>query len=172
MAYSAFPQSAQQMLPAPPQAGASPLRPEPVPHAANRRPARDAGIAEPVATSGLLRFLILLTVICGLTCVYVWQANTISSIRYETQTVTTEIQTLERQNVGLMLEVASLDTPEYIEAKSNEAGMVAGQTPLRVQLPGPGARQAAASPDAEYDFPIKQMAAWLPGSSTIWSQPK
>jgi hypothetical protein len=174
MAYSAFPQSAQQMIPTPPQAGTSPLRPEPATHAANRRPARNTDASEPTAavTSGLLRFLILLAVICGLTCVYVWQADTISSIRYETQTVKTEIKTLERQNVSLMLEYATWDTPDYIEAKSNEAGMVAGQTPVRVQLPGSTARQAAASSDDDYAFPIGEVAAWLPGSPTIWSQQK
>jgi hypothetical protein len=174
MAYSAFPQSAQPMIPVPPQTGISPLRPEPVPEATVRRAARGTLASEPTtaATSGLLRFLILLAIICGLACLYVWQANTISSIRDETRSVTAEVQVLERKNVDLMLEYASWDAPEYIEAQSSEAGMVAGQTPVRVQLPGLGEHQAAARPDAEYTIPIRRLAAWLPGSPGIWSQPK
>ena len=163
MAYTTFPQSGQPMIPAPPQVGASPAR-----------PARRADATEPAtaATSGLLRFLILLAVICGLTCLYVWQANSISSIRDETQSVLAEVQVLERQNVSLMLEYTHWDTPDYIEAESSQAGMVAGQTPVRVQLPESAEYQASASPDAEYAFPVRRLAAWLPGSPTIWSQSK
>jgi hypothetical protein len=174
MAYSAFPQPAMPLIPAPPQVGTSPSRPEPATPASVRRPERRTDAAEPTtaATSGLLRFLVLLAVICGLTCVYVWQANSISSIRDDTQSVLAEVQILERQNVSLMLEYAGWDTPDYIEAESSQAGMVAGQTPVRVQLPGSGERQVAASSGAQYTFQSRQLAAWLPGSPTIWSQPK
>jgi hypothetical protein len=174
MAYSAFPQSAQTMIPAPPQAGVFPLRPESVSQDAVGHPARRVGVSEPSAvdTSGLLRFLILLAVISGLTCLYVWQANTISAIRDETLVLSEEIRSLERQNVGLMLEYARWDAPDYIEEASNESGMVAGQAPVRVQLGGLSEQQAAAELDAEYSFPIRQLAAWLPGSLTVGSQPK
>jgi hypothetical protein len=174
MAYTAFPQSAPPMIPAPPQVGVSPMHPVPGSPASVRRPVRGADATEPAtaATAGLLQFLILLAVICGLTCLYVWQANSISSIRGETRSVLAEVQVLDRQNVSLMLEYTRWDTPDYIEVESNQAGMVAGQTPVRVQLPGSGEHQASASPDAEYAFPIRRLAAWLPGSPTMWSQSK
>jgi len=174
MAYSALPQSAQPMLPTSPQAGASPLRPESVSHSATRRPAKSADATEMsiAATSGLLHFLILLVIISGLTCLYVWQANTIFAIRGETEVMTQEIRSLERQNVSLMLQYAPWDAPGYIEEESSLSGMVVGQVPVRVQLPRSDERQASASPDAEYGFPIRQLAAGLPGSLTVGSQPK
>jgi hypothetical protein len=174
MAYNAFPQPTQTMIPAPPQAGVFPLRPDTIAQGAAERPQRRAGVSEPavVDTSGLLRFLILLAIISGLTCLYVWQANTISAIRDDTRVLSQEIRTLERQNVGLMLQYARWDAPDYIEVASSESGMVAGQAPVRVRLRGLGEHQDATQPEAEYGFPIRELAASLPGSLTLGSQPR
>ena len=174
MAYSALPQSAQNRIPAPPQAGMLPLRPESIPPYVAGHPVKRAGVSEPSVadTSSLLRFLILLVVISGLTCLYVWQANTISAIRGETQVMTVEIRSLERQNVALMLEYAPWDAPDYIDEESIQSGMVDGQSPVRVQLSGFNERQASTEADAEFGFPTRQLAAWLPGSLTLGSQPK
>lgn len=174
MAYSAVPQSGQNVIPTTPQAGVFPLRPESIPRgAAGHRPKR-VGTSEPSVadTSGLLRFLILLVVISGLTCLYVWQANTIYAIRSETQIMTEEIRSLERQNVALMLEHARWDAPDYIEEESSQSGMVIGQAPVRVQLPRFSEPRAAAESDAEYGFSISQLTARLPGALTLGFQHK
>jgi cytoskeletal protein RodZ len=172
MAYSAIPKSAQQMIPAPPRTGASPRRPEPISHAASRRPATSSVTLQPAATAGLLQFLILLAVISGLTCLYVWQADTISAIRFETQTMTQQAQALERRNVSLMLEYARWDEPGYIEVESSESGMMVAQEPIRVQLPELSERQAELRPDVGDSTAISKVGAWLPGSLTIGSRPK
>ena len=173
MAYSAFPKSAEEMMPASARAGASPTRHEPISQTAPRRIAGAAHAPETSATaaSALLRFLVLLVVISGLTCLYVWQANSISAIGGETQAMAAEVQTLERQNVRLMLEYSRWDTPGYIEAESSKSGMVVGPAPVRVQLPGLSQRQAASS-DAETSAPIRLLAAWLPSSPTFGPQAK
>jgi hypothetical protein len=166
MAYSAFPQSAQEVIPALPRAGAFPTRSEPNSRTTSRRPADGAYASETsaTATSGLLRFLILLVVISGLTCLYVWQANTISAISGQTQVMTEEIRALERQNVSLMLQYTRWDAPGYIEAESSKSGMVVGPAPVRVRLPGLSTRKAAVGSDAESSAAIRQLAAWLPSS--------
>jgi hypothetical protein len=174
MAYSTFPQPAQPMIPAPPQAGISPLRPVPGSQVPAGRALRRAETSESAtaSTSGLLRFLILLAIICGLTCLYVWQANTISAIRDETQSLNAEVQVLERRNIDLMLEYAGWDRPDYIEAQSRQAGMVAGQIPVRVRLPELGEDRTVASTATEYSLRTGQLAAWVAASPMIWSQPK
>jgi hypothetical protein len=172
MAYSAIPKSAQQMIPALPQAGASPVRPQPISHVASRRPAKSTDAVQPAATAGLLQFLILLAAISGLTCLYVWQADTIAAVRAETQVMTRQAQALERRNVSLMLEYARWDEPGYIEAESTESGMMLAQEPIRVQLPELSERQAELRPDVGDSTAISKVGAWLPGSLTIGSQPK
>jgi cytoskeletal protein RodZ len=172
MAYSAIPKSAQQMIPAPPRTEASPGRPEPISHAASRRPATSSVALQPAATAGLLQFLILLAVISGLTCLYVWQADTISAIRVETQTMTQQAQALERRNVSLMLEYARWDEPGYIEVESSESGMMVAQEPIRVQLPELSERQAELRPEVGDSTAIGKVMAWLPGSLTFGSRPK
>jgi hypothetical protein len=141
-------------------------------HAASHRPAQNTDAAQLSARSSLLHFLILLAIICGVTCLYVWQANTISAIRVETQAMTEETRALERQNVSLMLEYARWDAPGYIEAESSRSGMLVGQAPIRVRLPAPSERQDAMGPDAEKSAAIGQLATWLPGSLTISSHSK
>jgi uncharacterized protein (DUF58 family) len=127
---------------------------------------------QPAATAGLLQFLILLAVLCGLTCLYVWQANTISAMRAETHLMMRQAQALERRNVGLMLEYTRWDAPGYIEAESNEAGMMVAQEPIRVQVPTLGERQAKLSPDVEDSTAIGGVVAWLPGPPILGSQAK
>ncbi len=172
MAYSAFPQSAQEMIPSSPRAGASTTRPGSISRTASRRLADGAYASQTsaTATSGLLRFLILLVVICGLTCLYVWQANSVSEISGRTHAMTEEIRALERQNVSLMLEYSRWDAPDYIEAESRKSGMVVGPAPVRVQLPGPSERQAAEGSETEHSAAIRQLAAWLPTSLTSGPQ--
>jgi cytoskeletal protein RodZ len=174
MAYSALPQSTQEIIPVSPRAGASPMRRQPTSLVTSPRPARNAYAWETStkATSRLLRFLILLVVISGLTCLYVWQANTISSINGETQAMTEEIGALERQNVSMMLEYTRWDAPGYIEAESSKSGMVVGPAPVRVQLPGVSEHQAAVGSSAENSTLIRQLAAWLPGSLAFGLQTK
>jgi hypothetical protein len=172
MAYSAIPKSAQQMLPAPAPIGASAVRSEAVSSAALRRPVKSPDAVQPAHAAGLLQFLILLAVFSALTCLYVWQANTILSIRAETQAMTRQTQALERRNVSLMLEYARWDTPGYIEEASSELGMMVAQEPIRVQLPALSERQAELGPDVEDGTPIGRVVAWWPGLLALGSQPK
>jgi hypothetical protein len=170
MAYNAFPRSAQEVMPAPPQAEASPKRRTQRQPTASSVLLRGApGTSEPTvaAASALQRFLILLVIISGLTCLYVWQADTISAIKGNTQTMMDEIQDLERQNVTLMLEYSRWDAPSYIETESRNSGMVVGQAPIRVQLPSwSEGNQGGESPaDA-----VRKLAAALPGPLAVGSQ--
>jgi len=98
MAYSAIPKSAQQMIRlfhrrSIPYAPSADLARRVTP------PAKSTDAVQAAATAGLLQFLIVLAAISGLTCLYVWQAETISAIRAETQVMTQQAQALERRNV-------------------------------------------------------------------------
>jgi hypothetical protein len=178
MAYNAFPRSAQKLIPAPPQVGADPTRTAPISQPRSWRsgtagalPKGSVGESDQsvAAASALLRFLVLLVIMSGLTCLYVWQANTISAIKGNTQTMLDEIQNLDRQNVNLMLKYTRWDAPGYIEAESSRSGMVVGQAPVRVQLPAWSQGDHSAEDHAD---PIGQLAALLPSSLTVGSQPK
>jgi hypothetical protein len=178
MAYNAISRPAQEMMAAPAPAGTLSARPEAIP-----RPARQDSAAVRVthresgalsnqaegATTALLRFLILLVAICGLTCLYVWQANTISSIRGDTRIMLDDIQNLERQNVQLMLQYSPWDAPSYIEAESSGSGMVAGQVPVRIELP---AEFQAGKDTSTHTDPIRQIATLLVSSLTLGSRVK
>jgi hypothetical protein len=178
MAYNAIPRPAQEIMPAPAQFGTFSARAEAIP-----RPAMQGSAAVRVvhrgsgalsdqsvgATTALLRFLILLVVVSGLTCLYVWQANTISAIKGGTQMMLDEIQDLDRQNVHLMLEYSSWDAPGYIEAESSRSGMVTGQAPVRIQLPVESQPGEDANRRAD---PIRQIAALVVSSLTLGSNVK
>jgi hypothetical protein len=178
MAYNALPRSAQEILPAPPQAGASRARSEPGSRPALRQSAA-VGVSKKgsavgtdqtaAAASALLRFLILLVILSALTCLYVWQANSISAIKGDTQIMRNEIEELDIQNTSLMLEYSSWDAPGYIDTESSDSGMVTGQAPLRVQLPHSSLPDQAAKAGAG---PIGHWAAWLSGSLVAGSEPR
>ncbi len=108
--------------------------------------------------SALLLFLIFLTVISGLICLYVWQAHEISVIRAETREMLTAADALERANVGLMLEYAGWVSPAYIEMQSNRMGLVTGHEAIRVSLPAPVEPRLPSGRGSD-----TFLGAWLPG---------
>jgi hypothetical protein len=102
----------------------------------SRRTSTDNHLADRWAgnSSMSIRFLIFVVIICGLTCLYIWQAHTISVIRSDTDDTLAKMRDLEEENVRLMLDYARWDTPGWIETESNKAGMVVGQAPIRVPI--------------------------------------
>jgi hypothetical protein len=91
----------------------------------------------------LMQLVILFTIICLLACVYLWQSSAISEIQQDSARTEAASTELERTNVGLMIQVASWNSPEYIEAKARQAALKAGGAPLTLVVPlaAPPARQ-------------------------------
>jgi hypothetical protein len=178
MAYNTVSRSVQEIVPAPPWIGTSPAPQNPALPTAPRRSvavgvAPRGSVAAPdqsvAATSALLRFLILLIIISGLTCLYVWQANTISAIKADTRSMVNDIRDLDRQNVNLMLAYSRLDSPGYIETESRRSGMLVGHAIERVAVPAWS--QPVQDVKGRAD-PMRQSAALLPTSVTVGSRSK
>jgi hypothetical protein len=110
-------------------------------------------------TSGLLKFLSVLVIISGLTCLYVWQASTITAIENNTAAMCVELAELERRNVALMLQVAQWNAPSHIESQSQWQGMMPAPQPIYVAVPG----SAAVSSGTGNDQLAKAWWAWLTG---------
>ena len=103
----------------------------------------------------LIQLAVIAVVICLLTCVYLWQSSTISQIERDTQQTTQKIDELEHTNVALMLQLAALNQPAYIEHAAREQGLAPGKTPLVMQVPV-AATAASASASAPAEAPLWQ----------------
>jgi hypothetical protein len=110
-------------------------------------------------------------IISGLTCLYVWQANTIYTIRAGTQSMIDEIHNLDKQNVNLMLAHSRWDSPGYIEAESRRSGMLVSHVTERVAVPAwsQPIQGPAGGAEGRAD-PIGQAAALLPPSIAVRSR--
>jgi hypothetical protein len=87
------------------------------------------------SAAGLFKFFGMLVFISGLTCLYLWQASTISTIEYDTTKLAAKSEMLEIENVDLMRQVQQWFAPAYVEGKAIERGMVPIQTQTFVELP-------------------------------------
>jgi hypothetical protein len=113
--------------------------------------AADVPVTRPAAAvSPLLRFLLVLLVACGLTCVYLWQLGTVTTINLETKDLQAQIDGIEHQNVDLMLDVATQTTPGQIEREARALGMQAAPTPVFVTLQNGSPAQGETS---QYEMP-------------------
>jgi len=123
-------------------------------------------------TSRLLKFLLGLIIISGLTCVYLWQASTISSIENETARMGAELAALERENSVLMLQVAQWNAPTYIENKAHKQGLVPAQQPLYVQVPTTVYAHNGANHRQSWDAATlwQQLTGWVPGLAQALNQ--
>ncbi len=97
---------------------------DPVPFGADAQPA-----------SWLIRFLLVLSMVCGITCVYVWQVSVVQDIRRQTVTMQAELDRIEQDNVSLMLDLVPLESPAYVEAQAKRLGLGLGRMPIYVELP-------------------------------------
>ena len=89
--------------------------------------------AEP--NSRLMKFVTALVLISALTCIYVWQASTISDINKATAALKAEAFELERTNVGLAIDVVRWNAPGYVEGEARRQGMTPDQQPIYVAVP-------------------------------------
>ena len=114
-------------------------------------------------TSGLLKFLGLLGLISGLTCLYLWQASTISAIEQETAELRWEAVVMEIENVDLMLQLQQWYAPAYIEGEAQKLGMLPIERPIYIQLPAEN--HSTASPEQNRNMTAavlwQQLTGWL-----------
>jgi cell division protein FtsL len=85
-------------------------------------------------TSQLLRFLLVLLLLCGLTCLYLWQASTVTDIQQHISELNLESAEYERANVTLMLQVARWYSPEYVIREATAQGMHPNVNPVFVTV--------------------------------------
>lgn len=78
----------------------------------------------------LLRFLLVLILLCGLTCLYLWQTSTVTKIQQETGRLNLENFEYERGNVELMQQVATWYGPGYICEEARARGMQLSTNPI------------------------------------------
>lgn len=100
--------------------------------------------------SGLLRYVLIVGLLCAVGCVYLWQVNDLSTIHDDTAALQLKAQHLEEQNVTLAIQLAQWNSPAYVDRRSGEEGYVAA-APRTITAPaapqiavGPAAPQTAA----------------------------
>ena len=126
----------------------------------------DASQLAPVQMASWLRnFLVVIALVGIVACTFVWQANDIANIRYETAGLRQESARLERENVRLMVELAALDSPANIEAEAERLG-IALEKPASVSVT-PVERVAAGQP-APKARPQQKRHAAIPEQITGW----
>jgi hypothetical protein len=87
------------------------------------------------ASSALFLFLLLLAAISALTCLYVYQLNSIARIQDETWYADQEIARLDLEITPIQLELALLQAPAVIDRESARLGMKTGGPTLRATVP-------------------------------------
>jgi hypothetical protein len=102
----------------------------------------------------LFRYLLLLCVIYGVACIYVWQRSSVEEMDRRTQDYQEQIRYLEEDNVKLMLQVAALNAPGYVRSVAVAQGMVPVQNVAYIQAPL--ATRTAPPTSAKTDDPLAQ----------------
>ncbi|OIO97021.1 MAG: hypothetical protein AUK03_03095 [Anaerolineae bacterium CG2_30_64_16] len=122
--------------------------------------------AEPI--SRLMKFVSVLALISALTCVYLWQASTISEINDATATIKADAIKLERSNAGLAIDVTRWNGPAHIEDEARRQGMTPDQQPIYVVVPEltRDALGAGASGDLSTQLWLR-LTGWLPNKAAL-----
>ncbi len=82
----------------------------------------------------LFRFLAVVALLCIVSCLYFWQASSITTIRNETASLHQEAEMLERDNAALMIQVAAWNRPEHIRTEALARGMAPAAESAYVQV--------------------------------------
>lgn len=96
-------------------------------------------------TASLLRYVLVVAVLCLVGCLYLWQVNDIKNISNDTVDLRVEASALEAVNVSLMQQLAQWQSPAYIEQRGGALGLAPAGEPLRVKVPATGAEQLGVS---------------------------
>lgn len=83
----------------------------------------------------LLRYVVVLVVLCVLGCIYLAQMNVITNLSSKTYEAKLEAVDLEAENASLMLRLAQLETPAAIAAQANAQGLSIAGAPTIVSIP-------------------------------------
>ena len=127
----------------------------------------DAGQLAPAQMASWLRnFLIVIALVGIVACAFVWQANDIADIQFETAGLRQESARLERENVRLMVELAALDSPANIEAEAARLGGALEKPPSISVTP---VERIAAEQPASKSQPQQKGHAAIPEQLTGWA---
>ncbi len=113
-------------------------------------------------TSVLLKFLVGLLLVSGLTCIYLWQASEIPSIEWKTQDLEVRTGAEVQKNVALMLQVAQWNSPSWIESKASTQGMVPSDQPIHVTLSPSSSGVRAMGQRTVAETVWEGITAWMP----------
>lgn len=99
------------------------------------------------ASSALLRYILIMALLCAIGCVYFLQMSRLSDLHREIVRLGEQAEVLEQGNIELTRQWARWNTPSYIEAQADAAGYVVPATVIRVRLPTtPGEALVANAP--------------------------
>jgi hypothetical protein len=88
------------------------------------------------ATSALLRYILIVAVLCAVGCLYYLQMNSLSDLHDDILVAQGRARTLEQYNVELARQWARWNTPSYIEAQADAAGYAVPTAVIRVDPNG------------------------------------
>ncbi len=84
------------------------------------------------ASSALLRYILIIAVICAVGCLYFFQMSRLSELHRDIIKLGVQAEVLEQSNIELTRQWARWNTPSYIEAQAEAAGYAVPTVVIRV----------------------------------------
>ncbi len=84
--------------------------------------------------STLVRYVLVVTCVCAIGCLYLWQTSTMAEIGRQTSALETEAARLEAETSFLMGQLAQWYSPAYIDQRSQELGLTHKIEPVYVKI--------------------------------------
>jgi len=84
------------------------------------------------ANSALLRYILIIAVICAVGCLYFFQMSRLSDLHREIIALGEQAEILEQKNIELTRQWARWNTPSYIEAQAEAGGYTVPAAVIRV----------------------------------------
>ncbi len=84
------------------------------------------------ASSALLRYILIIAVLCAVGCLYFFQMSRLSELHRDIIKLGVQAEVLEQSNIELTRQWARWNTPSYIEEQAEAAGYVVPTVVIRV----------------------------------------
>jgi len=84
------------------------------------------------ASSALLRYILIIAVLCAVGCLYFFEMSRLSDLHGKIIGLGAQAEVLEQSNIELARQWARWNTPSYIEAQAEAAGYVVPTVVIRV----------------------------------------
>ena len=108
------------------------------------------------------RYVLFVFLLSALGCLYLWQLNTITDLRQDTDLLLKKAEDIEGSNAVLMEQLAKWESPAYVEQQARARGWHKADAPMIVQISTNPQAPAEATPAVD-------TVSWQIDSTTVRS---